>query len=704
MTHSTKIRTILLATTTLTLGIASFAPAAPPEGFERETWPGDWSDIIGIVPTGDGRYIAWAKEGLAWMVGPDGLASVEPILDLREEVGGWSEHGLMGFTLSPNFLADGRIFTMYAVDRHHLLFAGTPEYDPAADWYFAATIGRITRFELDPTTEFTSIVPDSRRVLLGESISTGLPIMHLSHGLGSLRFGSDGTLLAAMGDSATYFNPDLGGKTKEGWVPMALEDGIISPREDIGSFRAQLPDSLTGKILRLDPETGDGVVGNPYYLPEAPRIARSRVWALGLRNAFRFSVLPGTGSSDPSDADPGVLAIADVGWGTREEIALVDTPGANLGWPLFEGFDPTYDFWMSDLTYPLALNPLADENCPERYLYRDLLIEAGRTLSNPCDPSWRKPTAWDGPTRATNWQGWSGEDFLDFGGATGEWIDFELEVPAAGARWYGLRFANGGDSARPVEVVVDGEVEYVLEIAPTGGWIEWRIEWFQLDLPPGPHTVRIRTTINAGPNVDCLEAPELPYTPFQAGLGFEHRRPDLEYRHFFPEVRVPLPTPRGSADIAAFGDPDCPVSGTPFDGVSVTGGVAIDDARWPPEWRGLLFADYALGWMRILRLDQTGVPTSTDLFDNTAGRIVDFTHDPVSGDLLVVRYDQNPVRYSPPAIVCPADLDGDGVVSGGDIGVLLSNWGQSGVGDLDGDGVVDGSDFGLLLSAFGPCG
>ena len=134
-----KMSTTLAATTLVALGGASFAIAAPPEGFERETWPGDWSDIIGIVPTGDGRYIAWAKEGLAWMVGPDGLASVEPILDLREEVGGWSEHGLMGLTLSPDFLADGRIFTMYAVDRHHLLFAGTPDYDPTADTYSAMT-------------------------------------------------------------------------------------------------------------------------------------------------------------------------------------------------------------------------------------------------------------------------------------------------------------------------------------------------------------------------------------------------------------------------------------------------------------------------------------------------------------------------------------------------------------------------------------
>lgn len=48
----------------------------------------------------------------------------------------------------------------------------------------------------------------------------------------------------------------------------------------------------------------------------------------------------------------------------------------------------------------------------------------------------------------------------------------------------------------------------------------------------------------------------------------------------------------------------------------------------------------------------------------------------------------------------PGDLNGDGVVNGADLGLLLSNWGGSGVGDLSGDGVVDGADLGLLLSAW----
>lgn len=52
---------------------------------------------------------------------------------------------------------------------------------------------------------------------------------------------------------------------------------------------------------------------------------------------------------------------------------------------------------------------------------------------------------------------------------------------------------------------------------------------------------------------------------------------------------------------------------------------------------------------------------------------------------------------------CPADLDGDGAVGGGDIGLLLSQWGGDGSADLNGDGVVAGADVGLLLASWGPC-
>ena len=47
------------------------------------------------------------------------------------------------------------------------------------------------------------------------------------------------------------------------------------------------------------------------------------------------------------------------------------------------------------------------------------------------------------------------------------------------------------------------------------------------------------------------------------------------------------------------------------------------------------------------------------------------------------------------------DLNGDGVVNGADLGMLLSAWGTSGPGDLDGNGTVDGADLGLMLASWG---
>lgn len=54
-------------------------------------------------------------------------------------------------------------------------------------------------------------------------------------------------------------------------------------------------------------------------------------------------------------------------------------------------------------------------------------------------------------------------------------------------------------------------------------------------------------------------------------------------------------------------------------------------------------------------------------------------------------------------VACPADLNADGSVNGGDLGVLLAQWGGPGSADLNGSGTVDGADLGLLLASWGPC-
>lgn len=55
-----------------------------------------------------------------------------------------------------------------------------------------------------------------------------------------------------------------------------------------------------------------------------------------------------------------------------------------------------------------------------------------------------------------------------------------------------------------------------------------------------------------------------------------------------------------------------------------------------------------------------------------------------------------------PAACCPADLDGDGIVAGADLALLLGAWGTSEL-DLDGDGIVAGSDLALILGSWGDC-
>ena len=52
---------------------------------------------------------------------------------------------------------------------------------------------------------------------------------------------------------------------------------------------------------------------------------------------------------------------------------------------------------------------------------------------------------------------------------------------------------------------------------------------------------------------------------------------------------------------------------------------------------------------------------------------------------------------------CTGDLDGNGVVNGADLGMVLAGWGTAGSSDLDGNGTTNGADLGLLLSAWGAC-
>jgi uncharacterized protein YjdB len=159
---------------------------------------------------------------------------------------------------------------------------------------------------------------------------------------------------------------------------MALSDGIIRPEENVGAFRSQMVNSMNGKLLRFDPNTGDGIPSNPYYDASNPRASKSRVWALGFRNPFRMSIQPNTGSTNPADGNPGTFLVGDVGFYIWEEINVVSGGGLNCGWPLFEGqvLQPDY-------------GPRTTVNQDEGAQFRNLIAQPTSFVLNPQVPSRR---------------------------------------------------------------------------------------------------------------------------------------------------------------------------------------------------------------------------------------------------------------------------------------------------------------------------
>ena len=338
----------------ITLGMCISPAFAQPNGFVDQSYISGFDRAVGLTFDANGRMYVWEKGGVVWIV-ENGVKLPTPLIDISEEVGNWRDFGLLGFALDPNFLSNGRFYLLYIVDRHHLINFGSPAYNPNTDEYFDATIGRVTRYTATASNNYSTADLGTRTILVGETKETGMPSLHQSHGTGHLVFGTDGTLLVAFGDGASYSSVDEGSAGETYWQ-QALTDGIIRSDENVGAYRCQMLNSLNGKILRIDPNTGDGVPSNPFFINGNARATESRVWALGVRNPCRMSLKPGTGSHNPEDGDPGVLFIGDVGWGSREELNVCDQPGMNFGWPKFEGM--TYQPGYNNTTYAPATHDL----------------------------------------------------------------------------------------------------------------------------------------------------------------------------------------------------------------------------------------------------------------------------------------------------------------------------------------------------------
>jgi hypothetical protein len=255
---------------------------------------------VGITHAGDGsgRLFIVEQQGTIRIVAGTNLLS-NPFLDVRDRVVTGSERGLLCVAFPPGYATNGHFYVNY-----------TRKPD-------GATV--ISRFLL--TTN--SSVADTN----SEQILKVIPQPFVNHNGGQLAFGPDGYLYIGMGDGGYGSN------------------GIGDP-----STNAQNKLSLLGKILRIDVESGvvpyaipasNPFYGNTNYAPE--------IWALGLRNPWRFSF----------DRLTGDLFIADVGHGAYEEVNFQPASwpgGANYGWRMQEGFQPyrpVTNFDLSTLTAPI---------------------------------------------------------------------------------------------------------------------------------------------------------------------------------------------------------------------------------------------------------------------------------------------------------------------------------------------------------------
>ncbi|MDX2148567.1 MAG: PQQ-dependent sugar dehydrogenase [Planctomycetota bacterium] len=370
-----------LAASVLGLLVTTGTALALPPGFVDESVSASWNQAVGVSFGPDGTGYVWEKGGRVWTV-RNGVKSATPLVDISQEVGDWRDFGLLGFCLDPNFATNRRIYLLYVVDYHHARYFGTPQYVPTVNEYFRDTIGRLTRYTVNAAG--TGVEPSSRQVLVGSSLTNGFPVCHQSHSIGTVLFGEDGSLLVGNGDGASYEEVDNGGP-RNGSSNTARAEGIITAAEDVGAFRSLLLSSLNGKILRLDPETGNGLPDNPFYDPGAPASAASRTWAMGFRNPFRWTLRPGSGGTH----GPGTLYVGDVGWYQREELNIVREGGKNFGWPLFEGLD-----WSGVGYVPAAPpnrtapNPLFGfAGCTQQFFdFQDLIVQD--TLNT---PSWPNP-------------------------------------------------------------------------------------------------------------------------------------------------------------------------------------------------------------------------------------------------------------------------------------------------------------------------
>ncbi len=356
------LATALGAATVLTALSARPAAALPALFQDTTVFSGRYEPTtIQFAP--DGKVFVAEKAGRIYRYDSISDPTAHLVADLRTEVYDYWDKGLLGLAIDPNFgPARPFLYVQYSYD-HMLGDAspaprwgpgdGTNDSCPSPTVNGCVTSGRVSKLTLAGVSGAVT----NEQVLVEDWCG-----QYASHTIGTIAFGADGKLYAGGGDGADFNTTDYGQSTGGNGVPAnpcgdppgGVGHANSAPSAQGGALRAQAErlgakesasinggkTTLDGSIIRIDPDTGLGVSGNPLFNTVGADANEKRLVAYGLRNPFRFSFKAGTNE----------MWLGDVGWDTWEEINTLPDPTLsgtlkNFGWPCYEGngHQPGYD-------------------------------------------------------------------------------------------------------------------------------------------------------------------------------------------------------------------------------------------------------------------------------------------------------------------------------------------------------------------------
>lgn len=109
----------------------------------------------------------------------------------------------------------------------------------------------------------------------------------------------------------------------------------------------------------------------------------------------------------------------------------------------------------------------------------------------------------NGPKTATQYSGYSGLNYADFGSGE-QSIEWSVESSRAGEGKILVRYALGSD-ARPLALVVNGKEVDILAFPGTGNWSKWSDLTSPVPLKKGKNQIVLKTRGKSGGNIDHLQ-------------------------------------------------------------------------------------------------------------------------------------------------------------------------------------------------------